>query len=482
MSLKKQAIAGIKWTFVQQFSVQIINFAVQIILARLLMPEMFGLVAMVVVFMSIGQALMDGGMTSSIIRTKNPDQLDYSTVFITNIIMSLGVYGVIFIAAPYIALFYNQEILTNIIRVLSLTFVIRALVAVHMAKLTKEMNFKLQMKLQIPSTVMAGIVGISMAYQGYGVWSLVWLNLIQAISFTVQTLVFMKWRPSLIFNFERFKCHFNFGYKLTLASLIDVIFNDSYRIVIGKFYSPAAVGFFHQAETLRLFPVQQISTVVGKVTYPLFAKMNDDDNDNDDALKFAYKITMKLVLVLIVPLMLGLILMAEEGFRFLFGEKWLSAVPYFQILALASIVRPLSVYNLNILKVKGRSDIFLRIEILKKIIGVALLIVGLNFQVIGLVISLTVFSYISFIINMYFSGSLISYSIKEQLKDTLFLYILGGLVFLLLYFIKYNLNYISHFDFISICLYIFSFFFLYYLILSFVDKELLGIIKNIRKE
>ncbi|WP_180070051.1 lipopolysaccharide biosynthesis protein [Acinetobacter sp. YH16038] len=476
MSLKKQAIAGIKWTFVQQFSVQVINFAVQIILARLLMPEMFGLVAMVVVFMSIGQALMDGGMTSSIIRTKNPDQLDYSTVFITNIIMSLGVYGVIFIAAPYIALFYNQEILTNIIRILSLTFVIRALVAVHMAKLTKEMNFKLQMKLQIPSTVMAGIVGISMAYQGYGVWSLVWLNLIQAISFTVQTLVFMKWRPSLIFNFERFKYHFNFGYKLTLASLIDVIFNDAYRIAIGKLYSPAAVGFFHQAETLRLFPVQQISTVVGKVTYPLFAKMN-----NDDALKFAYKITMKLVLILIVPLMLGLILMAEEGFRFLFGEKWLPAVPYFQILALASIVRPLSSYNLNILKVKGRSDIFLRIEILKKFIGIALLIIGLNFQVIGLVISLTVFSYISFIINMYFSGSLISYSIKEQLKDTLLLYMLGGFVFLLLYYVKYNFNYIAHFDFISVFVYIFLFFLIYYLILSVLDKELLETIKNIRK-
>ena len=477
MSLKKQAIAGIKWTFVQQFSVQIINFAVQIILARLLMPEMFGLVAMVVVFISIGQALMDGGMTSSLIRTKNPDQLDYSTVFITNIIMSLGVYGVIFIAAPYIALFYNQEILTNIIRILSLTFVIRALVAVHMAKLTKEMNFKLQMKLQIPSTIMAGIVGISMAYQGYGVWSLVWLNLIQAISFTVQTLMFMKWRPSLIFNFERFKYHFNFGYKLTLASLIDVIFNDAYRIVIGKFYSPAAVGFFHQAETLRLFPVQQISTVVGKVTYPLFAKMNDDE-----ALKYAYKITMKLVLVLIVPLMLALILMAEEGFRFLFGEKWLPAVPYFQILALASIVRPLSAYNLNILKVKGRSDILLRLEIIKKTIGVVLLVVGLNFQVIGLVISLTVFSYISFIINMYFSGSLISYSMKEQLKDTLLFYMLGALVFLLLYFLKCNFNYVAQFDFISIFLYIFLFYLIYYLFLSVLDKELLDVIKDIRKE
>lgn len=477
MSLKKQAIAGIKWTFLQQFSVQIINFAVQIILARLLMPEMFGLIAMVVVFMSIGQALMDGGMTSSLIRTNNPDQLDYSTVFITNIIMSLGVYGVVFIAAPYIALFYNQEILTNIIRILSLTFVIRALVAVHMAKLTKEMNFKLQMKLQIPSTILAGIVGITMAYNGYGVWSLVWLNLVQAISFTVQTLLFMTWRPSLIFNFEKFKYHFNFGYKLTLASLIDVIFNDAYRIVIGKFYSPAVVGFFHQAETLRLFPVQQISTVVGKVTYPLFAKMN-----NDEALKFAYKITMKLVLALIVPLMLALILIAEEGFRFLFGEKWLPAVPYFQILALASIVRPLSTYNLNILKVKGRSDIFLRLEILKKFIGIVLLVIGLNFQVIGLVISLTVFSYISFIVNMYFSGILISYSIKEQLKDTLLLYVLGMLVFLLLYFLKNNLNYMAEFDLISIFLYIFLFFLIYYLVLSVLDKDLLDTIKNIRKE
>src|SRR5690606_5311089 len=127
-----------------------------------------------------------------------------------------------------------------------------------------------QMKLQIPSTILASAVGITMAYKGYGVWSLVWLNLVQAISFTVQTLLFMTWRPLLIFNFEKFKYHFNFGYKLTLASLIDVIFNDAYRIIIGKFYSPTTVGFFHQAETLRLFPVQQISAVVGKVTYPLF--------------------------------------------------------------------------------------------------------------------------------------------------------------------------------------------------------------------
>lgn len=477
MSLKNQAVAGIKWTLIQQLSVQVINFTVQIILARLLMPEMFGLIAMVVILISIGQSLMDGGMTSSLIRTKNPDQLDYSTVFITNIIMSLFIYGVVFIIAPYIALFYKQEILIDIIRIFALTFVIRALVAVHLAKLTKEMNFKLQMKLQIPSTILASIVGITMAYKGYGVWSLVWLNLVQAISFTIQTLVFMKWRPSLIFNFERFKYHFNFGYKLTLASLIDVIFNDAYRIVIGKFYSPASVGFFHQAETLRLFPVQQISSVVSKVTYPLFAKINDDES-----LKFAYKITMKLVLALVIPLMLALILIAEEGFRFLFGEKWLPAVPYFQILALASIVRPVSAYNLNILKVKGRSDIFLRLEIIKKTIGIILLLIGLNFQVMGLVVSLTVFSYFSFIVNMYFSGNLISYSIVEQIKDTLNLYIIGGVVFLLLSLIKNKSNYIIYYDFIGIIFYILTFFTLYFFILNVVDKSLLRTVRNIRNQ
>src|SRR5690606_9889301 len=204
MSLKKQAIAGVKWTFVQQFSVQIINFSVQIVLARLLMPEMFGLIAMVVIFISIGQTLMDGGMTSSLIRTKNPDQLDYSTVFVTNIIVSCIIYGVVYLFAPYIAKFYNQAILTDIVRLFALTFVIRALVAVHDAKLTKEMNFKLQMKLQIPATIISGIVGVAMAYKGYGVWSLVWLNLVQAIIFTVQYWVFVDWRPSLIFDKNRF--------------------------------------------------------------------------------------------------------------------------------------------------------------------------------------------------------------------------------------------------------------------------------------
>lgn len=419
-SLKKQALSGVVWTFAQQFSVQIINFGVQIILARLLMPEMFGLIAMLSVFISIGQMLMDGGMTSSLIRAKEPTQLDYSTVFVTNFTVSLGAYLLTFFAAPYIAKFYNQEILKDILRVYSLTFVIRSFVAVHVAKLTKEMNFKTQMILQVPSTIVGAIVGVVMAYKGFGVWSLVWLNLTQTIVFTIQNWIFIPWRPSLVFNKEKFKYHFNFGYKLTLSGLVDTVYNDIYRIVIGKFFSPASVGFFNQAESLRLFPVAQLSAVLGKVTYPLFSNINDDV-----ALKNAYRKTMKLALFIVIPMMLVLMVIAKELFVFILGEKWLPAVLYFQILSLASIVRPIGIYNLNILKVKGRSDLLLKLEIVKKIIGVVLIAIALPFGIIALVISHVVFSYVSTVINMIYSGRLIDFKIGEQVKDNAALFLIG---------------------------------------------------------
>lgn len=431
-SLKKQAVSGVIWTFAQQFSVQLINFVVQIILARLLMPEDFGLIAMLMVFISIGQTLMDGGMTSSLIRMKKPDHLDYSTVFVANFMVSIGVYIFVFAIAPFVADFYEQEVLKNILRVFALTFVIRAFVAVHVAKLTKEMNFRTQMKLQIPSTIIGAILGVVLAFNGYGVWSLVFMNLVQTIVFTIQNWIFIKWRPSLVFDKIRFKYHFNFGYKLTLSALLDSIYNDAYRIVIGKFFSPAQVGYFNQAETMRLFPVQQIGTVMGKVTYPLFSNI-----DGDEKLRSVYKTTMKLVLFVVVPVMLILILIAKEGFTLLFGDKWIPAVPYFQILAIASIIRPISVYNLNILKVKGRSDLFLKVEVVKKVIGLVTIALGFPFGVMGLVISLTCVSFLFTAINMIYCGKLIDYSFWIQVKDISMLFVIGFISFFISYLI-YN--------------------------------------------
>lgn len=475
MSLKKQAVLGVKWNFLQQFSVQVINFGVQIILARMLMPEMFGLIAMIIVFISIGQTLMDSGMTSSLIRTKNPDQTDYSTVFVTNLLMSSVIYAITFLIAPYIAVFYNQEVLTNIIRVLALSFVIRAFVAVHIAKLDKEMNFKLQMKLQVPSVIISGTVGITMAYMGYGVWSLVWLNLAQAIAFAVQSWVIIPWKPTLVFNKERFVYHFKFGYKLTLSGLIDTIYNDLYRIIIGKFYSPAQVGYFNQAETMRLFPVQQISSVMGKVTYPFFSNIS-----NDVSLKKAYRITMKLITFAVLPVMLSLILVAEEGFRFVFGEKWLPAVPYFQVLALASIIRPISAYNLNILKVKGRSDLFLLVEIIKKIVGVIFLVAMLKHGVTGLVIGLLAYSYVSYLVNTIVSGRLITYSLFSQIIDVALYIVVGALVFVLLYLLKVS-AFINLPDLASCIVYPLLFFVAYLVTVLGIDTELRKTLIRLRK-
>lgn len=476
MSLKRQAISGVKWNFIQQLSVQIINFAVQVILARLLMPEMFGLIAMIIVFISIGQSLMDSGMTSSLIRTKAPSQIDYSTVFITNMIMSLLVYALIFFLAPYISTFYNQAILTDLVRLFALTFIVNAFVAVHIAKLTKEMNFKLQMQLQIPSTIISGIIGVVLAYMGYGVWSLVWLNVVRSILFAVQTWLFIDWKPSLIFNKEVFKHHFVFGYKLTLSGLINTIYNDSYRIVIGKAFSPTTVGYFNHAETMRLFPVNQISSVLGKVTYPLFSNIS-----NDEDLKKAYAMTMKLILLITTPVMLSLILVAEEGFRFVFGEKWLQSVWYFQVLALASIVRPISTYNLNILMVKGRSDLFLKLEVIKKVIGILFLIIGFRFGIEGLVISLTTYSFISCFINMYISGKFISFSILQQISDTKHFYITGGLMFMIMFIIKNYFDTYIYNDFLKVLLYSICFITIYCMLILSYDRKLYTAIKSYKK-
>lgn len=474
MALREAAVKGVTWTFAQQFSVQIINFVVQIILARLLLPEMFGLIAMLAIFISIGQMLMDSGMTSSLIRTKNPDHLDYSTVFFTNIFISIVIYIVIFIGAPFIAVFYEQDILSALVKVYALTFVIRSFVAVHVAKLTKEMDFKTQMKLQVPSTIVGAIVGVSMAYLNYGVWSLVWLNLVQTIMFTLQTWLFVKWKPSFVFNKRRLKYHFNFGYKLTLSGLLDTIYQNIYIIVIGKAFNPVLVGYFNQAETMRKFPVAQISSVMGKVTYPLFSNIN-----GDESLKKAYKATMRLVFFAVVPLMMALIVGGKELFIVLFGEKWLPAVPYFQVLAIISITTPLSTYNLNILKVKGRSDLFLKLEVVKKGIGLLAVFVAVNMGMKALIIAYLIVSHLSVLINMVFSGRLINYSLWEQIKDIGRIYIIGAVVMLLTYVLRRYLMTLIESELLLLVIIGFSFVLLYLLFIFIFEKRIIVLLKKV---
>lgn len=413
MSLRKAAISGLGWAFANQFGTQVISFVVSIIMARLLLPAEFGLIGMISVLIGVGTSLINSGLTHSLIRTPHPDQQDYSTVFYFNLAGSVVIYWLFFFTAPLIADFFSAPILTDIVRVYCLTFVINAFSEVQLTRLTKAMNFKLQMEIAIPSLVGGGSLGIYLAYHGFGVWSLVWMSLFQAFLNTTQLWVRGKWSPSLVFNRDKFSYHFHFGYKLTLSGLINTLFNNIYQVIIGKFFRPAQVGFYTRADSLKQLPVTNISLVLSKVTYPLFASIHDDDI----RLKRAYKNIMQMVIFIIAPVLIIMAVLAEPLFRFLFTDKWLPAVPYFQILCIAGLLYPIHDYNLNILNVKGRSDLFLRLEIVKKCVTVIIILITLRYGIIALICGQALSSIFAFFINTHYTGKFLQYNSLAQAKD-----------------------------------------------------------------
>ena len=478
MSLRKKTLSGIAWTFGQQVGVQGINFIVQIILARLLLPSDFGLIAMIQIFLSLGKALMDSGMTSSLIRTENANQRDYSTVFFINLFASIGLYILLFFTAPLIASFFNQELLTLIIRVYTLSFVIQALVGVQTTRLTKEMNFKLQMYMQIPSSLIGGIAGILFAYKGYGVWSLVWMQLITTTLFMIQHWFWTDWRPSFIIDKEKIKYHFNFGYKITISAVLTAFYHDLNKIIIGKFFSAAQLGVYNQADTLRRVPVRHLTAALQKVTYPVFSSIQNDDK----RLKSGLKDITLIVFFVISPIMFWMSLTAEPLFRWVLTEKWLPSVPYFQILAISSIFYPVSLYNLNIILAKGRSDIHVKAEFIKKGISLIALLLIIPFGLKGAAyaggISMLVHAFVNFI----YCGKLINYPLKEQLKHIAPILILSALSFVIAYMIQSYSFYSSHMsDPLLIIVSLFLYCFIYILMVFLIKRDVFFLFLNTMK-
>lgn len=431
MSLQNKTISGLFWTFSQQFGTQAINFAVSVVLARMLLPSEFGQIGMLTIFMAIGTVLIENGLTSSLIRTAEPDQKDYSTVFFINIIASVLIYTCLYFASPLIANFFDQEILTSVIRVYGITFIIRAFGIVQTTRLTKQMDFKRQMIIQFPSLIAGGITGIGLAYYGYGVWSLVWMNIAQSIFVTVQYWVYTKWKPDFEIDMQRLKHHFNFGYKLTLSGLLDAVYQNIYNLIIGKYFSVAQLGFYTRAYSLRQLPVQNIAQALNKVTYPVFSSIQNDDAK----LKMAYKKLMMQVMFWLTPAMLVLALLAEPLIRLVFTGKWLPSVPYFQILCVGGVLYPLHSYNLNILKVKGRTDLFFKLEIVKKLYITIGIFLAFPYGIYGLLYFQLISTCISFYINTFYSGKMIGYPVKEQLADILPYITLASLVAVMIWYL-----------------------------------------------
>lgn len=422
MSLKKKALGGVLWTLGQQMSVQGINFLVQIMLARLLLPEAFGLIAMIQIFLAIGTALMDSGMTSSLIRTREADQRDYSTVFFMNICSSVFLYAIVYFSAPVISVFFEQPQLILIIRVYCTSFIIQALVAVQSTRLTKEMNFKLQMYMQIPASIFGGLTGVLLAYNGFGVWSLVWMHIITTFLFMIQHWFRTEWKPTLVFDKAKFRYHFNFGYKITFSALLTTLYTNSYTLIIAKMFSVSQLGFYNQADTLRMFPVKNLTTALQKVTFPLFSAIQ---NDNERLRTVFAKITA-LVFFIVYPVMLVLFIVAEPLFRIVLTEKWVPAVPYFRFLCIIAIVYPISMYNLNVILAKGRSDLHLKLEFWKKGCSILSLFLIIPYGIWGVIYASAISMLIHASFNAYFSGKLMNYSILNQFKDIAPIIFVGG--------------------------------------------------------
>ena len=436
MSLRKQAAFGLVWTFAQQFGNQLIGFVVSVILARLLTPEDFGLIGMISVLVGVGNALLNGGLTKSLIRSEALSASDFNTVFYYNLVSSILIYFLVYLLAPSISDFYSRPILTGIIRVYCITFIISAFSAVQLAILTKKMDFKTQTLVAVPASVLGGITGVVLALMGYGVWSLVWSSIVTAIGGVIQLWIYSGWYPGWEFSITKFKSHFNYGYKLTISELLDRIFNNIFLIVIGRYFAAAQVGLYTRAETMKQLPVNNISKALDKVTFPLFVSIQNEE----ERLKKIYKKIMQMVIFLVTPVLILLAVLAEPTFRFLFTAKWLPAVPYFQILCITGILYPLHSYNLSILNVKGRSDLFLRLELVKKVIIVITLAVTIPFGIFALLYGQVVISAIAFFINAHYTGRYINYSALEQLKDISPILLVGIISGGLTYYINLNLD------------------------------------------
>tara|TARA_B110000003_G_scaffold109433_1_gene112030 strand:+ start:1062 stop:2492 length:1431 start_codon:yes stop_codon:yes gene_type:complete len=446
-SLKTKTINGLIWSFIDNFSVQLSQFIIGIILARILSPNDFGLIGMLTIFITISQWFVSSGFGQALIRKKDCNQNDYSTVFIFNIISGFVLYIVLFLTSSYISNFFNEPQLEALLNVLGISLIIIAFTIIQQTQLTKRLDFKLQTRISVISSIISGIIGVLLAYLGYGVWSLVYKSLLEYFIRSFLLWRYNKWRPSFIFDTNSFKELFGFGSKLMLRGLIYTIFNNLYYVVIGKYFSTADLGYYTRAEQFNRMPSSNINKVINRVSYPVLSELQNDDK----ALKAAYKkiFTSLVFISSISMLILGAI--AEPLILTLIGEKWLPSVPILQLLCFVGLLYPLCDFNLTILKVKGKSGLILKLEIIKRILSIPVIIIGIMYGINALIIGMIVLSLFEFLINSYFSGKEISYTLKEQILNNLPSISLAFVVSSLIYYLSLRLE-LSNLLILFICL------------------------------
>ncbi|TRX37066.1 lipopolysaccharide biosynthesis protein [Flavobacterium restrictum] len=423
MSLKKQALHGFIWTYAEQSGGQIINFFVNIILARTLFPDDFGVLGILYVFITIANVLVEGGMKTSIIRKKNTDENDYSSVFFANILISISVYIIIFLAAPFISDFYRKPEFTLLLRFFSLTIIIQAFVFVQSAILTKNLDFRKQTLMKIPSIFLSSILGIVLAFMNYGIWSLVWMYLTQAFFWALFHWLFSDWKPKWVFDKALFKFHFDFGYKLTIVEILNSITANIYQIIMGQYYTLRDVGYYTQSLTVRQLPISNIYGAASKLLLPIFSKVQDDEA----RLVNTYQKMLSILMVVIAPILMFIAFFSEQIIVFLYSEKWKLAAPFLFYLAIAGIFNVVYSFNTSVLSIIGDSKLILRIEILNKVQRFIFIIVALI-----LMLSIDYFLF-SILLASIVNYLIVDFYISKYLKIKKFL-----LIFLFLRFLIFS--------------------------------------------
>ena len=412
-SLKGKTIHGVIWSLIDNVSSSGVIFFVGIILARLLTPEEYGVMAMVSIFIAISNSIIDSGFSSALIRKVKVKPIEYNTVFYFNLLISLLLYICLFFISPFIALFFREPILCEVMRVIGLILIINALSIIPYTIFVREINFKTQTIISLIASVGSGVIGVWMAFSGQGVWSLVGQQLGRQCLNTLFLWFFCHWKPTVSFSMTAFKEMFGFGSKLLLSGLLDTIYKDIYYIVIGRCFSSSILGQYTRAKQFSMVFSTNLTTVVQRVSFPLLSSIQDDSI----RLREAYRKVIKSTMLVSFACMLGLAAIAKPLLILLISDKWLPAVYFLQIVCFSNMLYPLHAINLNILKVKGRSDVFLKLEVIKKVLAIFPILVGVYLGIEMMLWGSVIISVISYFLNAYYSASLINYSVYEQLKD-----------------------------------------------------------------
>ena len=414
-SLKNKTKKGLAWSMIERFATQGVQFLFGIILARLLSPDDYGIIAMPLVFLAIAQCIIDSGFSTALIRKPELTEDDLSTAFYFNIGIGILCYAVLFFSSPLIADFYHTPILSSLLKVTALAVLFNPLCAVQQAILTRKIDFKTQAIVSLSGAILSGIVGLSMAYNGFGVWSLVFQQVGGYLIRTILLWILGKWKPKRKWSWESFHYLWGFGSKMLGSGLLDTIYNNIYPIVIGKYFSAQDLGNYTRAQQFSSLPSSNVTGVLQRVTFPVLSSIQNED----DRLAKNYRKILKLSAFLVFPMMLMLSAIANPLVRILLTDKWIGCVILLQIVCFQMMWYPIHAINLNLLTVKGRSDLFFRLEIFKKIMGVCIMFITIPHGIIWMVSGGIVSSMLSLIINTYYTGKLINVGYFKQMGDLL---------------------------------------------------------------